>query len=654
MTANVSGAPDVSRAAAADLAAARNLIRAGVPVFRAPAAPGTGLGCRLPAGWQHTEPDEALLDAWRPGDALCAVMGRGLDLIDHDPRGDGGVDPLETLRAAGELPEVIAEAASPSGGRHLFVRSTGVGSRDDLLPGLDVKAGKPNGDGRGFAFLAPTERASKVTGKIRPYRWTQAPPASLDAFPAYTEPAKALAIRVRKARGELPTSGVSGAPTDGAALSVVEALADASRHRREHTGPIPEGSRHSALVSYAGYLRTRGVGLDLAERLMLTRLADCEQPPKACTPVTKSEALGKLRDAYARYSGGVPDLQPIELDESGAPVNPLDVDVLDEDQIEALPDREPLIDALIDRGTYVVIYAEPKAGKSLFALDLAECVAHGIAWNGRECQQESVLWVAAEGSGSMRIRQPAWRKSRGVGKSGRFSMVRRAVPLDDPVAIAHLADLIKRKGAGFVVIDTWADSLGDADEDKSSQTRAAHRAIREQLLAATPGGRGVVVVLAHARKSPRSDGLPELRGSSAFRGAVDAAFALIPEESGRVLARQTDNRDGARCEPFAFRIGAGSVLAYETPAAAGYMAAPKTRQETGAAARRERVLKVVRQHADVPGQPATTSLVQRVTGMPRPTAQRHLTDLEAFGDVRRKGTGRGTTWHLTDPEEEGP
>jgi len=430
--------PDVETA----LDSARQLVALGVPVFVAPLDPSQPTGYRIPSGWQHTEPDESAVNAWRPGDALCAVMGRELDLIDHDPRNDSGVDPVATLVAAGELPEVVAQASTPSGGSHRFVRSMGVGGSTNVLPGLDVKAGLPDGSGRGFAWIAPTERVSKATGEITPYVWTQPPPSSLDSYPRHSRQALAFARRVREARREVSAP----APATGATSTSAGAYATASAPRNEHTGPIPEGARHDALVSYAGWLRKRGVGLDLAEKLMLQRLADCAQPPAARFPVTEGEALKELHDVYRRYEGGTPDLEPVdvapvEVDENGNRVNPLDADTLDEDEIEALPDRDPLVEGLLDRGTYVVIYAEPKAGKSLFALDLAEHVARGIPWNGHECQQESVLWVAAEGSGSMRIRQPAWRKAREQGKSGRFSMVRRAVPLDSPQAIADLADL---------------------------------------------------------------------------------------------------------------------------------------------------------------------------------------------------------------------
>jgi hypothetical protein len=155
---------------------ARALAAAGVPVLVAYPDPegktqsGRATGYALRGGWQATTPNPDYVGAWRPGLALVAVMGCGIDLVDIDPRNGGDLAAL-----GGILPEVIGEAESPSGGRHLFVASMGVRSRDDVLPGIDVKAGDPEGQGRGFAFIAPTVRPSKVTGERVAYRWIKPP-----------------------------------------------------------------------------------------------------------------------------------------------------------------------------------------------------------------------------------------------------------------------------------------------------------------------------------------------------------------------------------------------------------------------------------------------------------------------------------------------
>ena len=72
---------------------------------------------RLPRGWQNTRPSLATVDAWRPGEALCAVMGHALDLLDVDPR-NGGDEARPGLLAAGIWPSVYAVADTPSGGTH--------------------------------------------------------------------------------------------------------------------------------------------------------------------------------------------------------------------------------------------------------------------------------------------------------------------------------------------------------------------------------------------------------------------------------------------------------------------------------------------------------------------------------------------------------
>jgi P4 family phage/plasmid primase-like protien len=162
--------PDLTEQQRADLDVARTLVAAGVPLFLAHPDPDAKTGFRPPKHWERTEPDPGVVDLWVPGLALCAVMGCGLDLIDIDPRNGADLGALEGL-----MPTVYACAATPSGGWHLFIASLGVGSRDNLWPGIDVKGGLPDGSGRGFAFIAPTVRASAVTRAPVAYQWQRVP-----------------------------------------------------------------------------------------------------------------------------------------------------------------------------------------------------------------------------------------------------------------------------------------------------------------------------------------------------------------------------------------------------------------------------------------------------------------------------------------------
>jgi hypothetical protein len=170
--------------AAEALGVATVLLEAGVPLFIAkpamkgrewePAGGHQKTGYWFPSAWEKTEVDPEVLDGWAPGAALCALMGVVVDGIDVDPR-NGGKKSVKELRKAGRLPAPLARQSTPSGGYHHLIASLDVASRDALMPGVDYKAGTSTGSGRGFLFIAPTVKLSKVDGKPRPYLW-EVPP----------------------------------------------------------------------------------------------------------------------------------------------------------------------------------------------------------------------------------------------------------------------------------------------------------------------------------------------------------------------------------------------------------------------------------------------------------------------------------------------
>jgi putative DNA primase/helicase len=117
------------------------------------------------------------VDDWREGLALCAVGGHVFDWHDVDPRHGGDAS------AAGlsELPTVCGKVRTCSGGWHDLIACLGIGKHTNWRPGLDLQGGKPDGTGRGFAFLPPTVRPSKADGVARRYIWEKTPEAPADA-----------------------------------------------------------------------------------------------------------------------------------------------------------------------------------------------------------------------------------------------------------------------------------------------------------------------------------------------------------------------------------------------------------------------------------------------------------------------------------------
>jgi P4 family phage/plasmid primase-like protien len=147
----------------ADLEIARELAKHGVPIFLAEpkhSSGGNDPGFRMPRGWQYTKPDPAVLDNWRPGMAVCAVMGHTFDGLDIDT--DKGGEVPEEL-----MPKSYGTATTPSGGQHHLVAPLGIGSKDNILNGVDFKGGA--GDkSRGMLFIAPTPKPNGVYEWVRP------------------------------------------------------------------------------------------------------------------------------------------------------------------------------------------------------------------------------------------------------------------------------------------------------------------------------------------------------------------------------------------------------------------------------------------------------------------------------------------------------
>lgn len=209
--------PPAEQSAALDIA--RNLIREGTPVFLAKPCPGAscrrkghgpGTDFDLPPGWQRTKPDVAVVDQWRPGDALGAVMGVVMDAADFDPR--NGTN--ETMATSAALPTQYALQQTPRGGVHIIVPPLGIGKDQSILSGVDLLSGKPDGTGRGFTFIAPTVRHGK------PYRWV-VPPALPD--PTDTR-ALWLAKLVESKGGKPPESAVAAPAGEPAPPGRLESL----------------------------------------------------------------------------------------------------------------------------------------------------------------------------------------------------------------------------------------------------------------------------------------------------------------------------------------------------------------------------------------------------------------------------------------------
>lgn len=566
----------------AALQIARDLIAAGVPVFAARPAMRDGVwqpdggtggsGYWLPQHWQRTVPTPAWLDpaavgfadrAWRPGWGLAAVTGHGVDLVDVDPR-HGGDATRAALLAASLWPRAWGVSATPSGGRHEFVAPLGVRSRDAVRPGLDIKAGLPDGTGRGFAWLPPTVRLSKTTSAVEPYRWL-------------VEPDLAALADTDDDTGQGLADLVALARVGEGAAAEQTAAADAASFLQPspwpHDGPIPAGHRHARIVSYAGSLRRRDVHFDEAEHLMHRRWQECEQPAGALLPWP--EARATLADIYRRYApAAVPAVveagQPAEAGEDAEEQALRFARAVSEEagrlrvraaaqrlvrqdraRVQEEPDAVPLraflavpdeperyrVQGLWPVGGRALLAAQYKAGKTTLIANLVRALVDGEPFLDAfpVTPPEGRVVIIDDELDERMLRR--WLREQGVvnldavavlplrGRVGTFDL------LDDDTR-ARWAAKLRAHDAGVVMLDCLRPVLDalSLSEDKEAGRFLVHF---DALLAEAGAGEGVVVHhMGHSGERSRGD--------SRLRDWPDVEWRLVRAQPGEDGEQQAD------------------------------------------------------------------------------------------------------------------
>lgn len=109
-------------------------------------------GTKFPSRWVDAKADRSTLKGFRPGvDALLMVCGHGIDVVDFDAKPGNSLDVLPPFKPYGEQ-------ATPGGGTHFYVPSSGIGS--PVIPGFGEYRGKGGG-----AFIQGSYRPKYPDGE---------------------------------------------------------------------------------------------------------------------------------------------------------------------------------------------------------------------------------------------------------------------------------------------------------------------------------------------------------------------------------------------------------------------------------------------------------------------------------------------------------
>lgn len=214
--------------------------------------------------------------------------------------------------------------------------------------------------------------------------------------------------------------------------------------------------------------------------------------------------------------------------------------LLTRSDLRSLPEPEPLIDNVLDKGTLAYLYGRWGTLKTFVALDWALCVATGKDWQGRKASQCRVLYVVGEGAFGFKGRVQAWETGwRTAVADDQLHILPVAINFSNPRDVDNLCALVALGGYGFVIIDTLSRCMVGADENSAKDCGVVVDAMT-RVLACTPGGRGVVLGVHHAGKDGKT-----FRGSSVFEAAADTVyFSGRDDDAATVTLKREKRKDG--------------------------------------------------------------------------------------------------------------
>lgn len=449
--------------------------------------------------------------------------------IDAGP-GKAGSDTIINLQTIyDDLPHTV-EARTGGGGRHLLFRHPGtpvITGRNVLGPGVDVR-----GDG-GFVVAAPSVHESGA-----PYLWHEhAHPrnAAIATAPAWLVDMVTGHTSAERSPTGLAASGEIvrdewGKVIDGRERHMIGIICGVIATLKSETGHLPDAATvmAEAWPHYEQTTRARGASLEAdgrGESLMAIRIGHFLR--RAETGRWKLED----RRPFEREDDHDPETGEIPRDQTKPEQPRQSPRILSLSDLDQLPPPVWLIDGIVPHAGLVVPYGPPKAGKTFLILSMALHIAAGVPWMNRATRRGAVVYIAGEGVGGLSVRLRAMRQHYSIGIDIPMWVIPRAVNLRDEKAVRALADLIRQTigdtPLALLVVDTLARAMPGADENSAQDVGLVIHAaewLRDEFAC-------TVMPIHHMGK----DETRGARGTSALRGAWDAAFAITGDGKGAKL-----------------------------------------------------------------------------------------------------------------------
>lgn len=224
----------------------------------------------------------------------------------------------------------------------------------------------------------------------------------------------------------------------------------------------------------------------------------------------------------------VPDLPPSKR-------RTLTDELLYGDDIETIPDPEPLITGVLDLNSTGILYGPSGAMKSFVVLDWGLCVATGIPWHGHEVHQARVLYLLGEGLFGTRARYLAWKAHHKIESVTDIVWGPRAVNLQEEAGKREIIEAVLKAEPTLVFLDTIARHIPGGDEN--SFETMSHVVETLDRIKVETGGAAVGV---HHTGKDEANGA---RGHSSLKGALDTEI-LCTKGPMLTVTKQKNHPDG--------------------------------------------------------------------------------------------------------------
>ncbi len=302
--------------------------------------------------------------------------------------------------------------------------------------------------------------------------------------------------------------------------------------------------------------------------------------------------------------------------------------LLTAEQLDDLPQPEWLIENILPRGAFIVLYGRPGSGKTFVALDMALSIVTGeLVWN-HLTMRGSVLYLIAEGARGMARRKNAWQGNHSKTNLDGIFFLPEPVNLTTQASyvLAQLADELE---ADLVIIDTLSRSMAGADENSAKDMST----VVEAVDAIRGKGQRSVIVVHHPVKDGRW-----ARGHGALEGAADTIIDVSKKGSIVTIGceKQKDDVEFDDIHAQLLPLGDSCVLVVGDAA---------DRPETGIDARR-RIIEVMEAEADRTRLWTGPELLD-ASRSARSSFYSHLNALVNEGSVRLLGPRGASRYQLT-------